>query len=385
MPVSPVTRVPVADAAGLVLRESLHAERDQPPFNRVTMDGIAVRQSALDAGRREFKVVGTQGAGAEAIPLGSDTNCVEIMTGAMLPDDADTVIPVERIRREDDEAFLEPAYKPSPGQFVHPQGSDHAGGQLLLSPGQRIGAAEIAVLTICGQATVEVSKALSAAVISTGSELIEPGQPLAAFQIRSSNELAIAAALGSRGIRQPTRARLPDDPAALRREIGELHDTHDILVLSGGVSMGKFDYVPRIMEELGVDLVFHKILQRPGLPMWFGVSKDNKPIFALPGNPVSSLVCAVRYVVPAIEQAMGAMPEARLKLPLGRAMDFAPDLTWFLPVRIDAGVDGAPLATPCPTNTSGDFVSLAGTSGFVELPRGQDNYPAGFLADFFSW
>jgi len=385
MTVRPVTRVPIAEAAGLILRESLHAERDQPPFHRVTMDGIAVRQSALDAGRREFHVVGTQGAGAEAVALGSDAACVEIMTGAMLPDDADTVIPVERIRRETDAAILEPAYEPSPGQFVHRQGSDHAGGRLLLSPGQRIGAAEMAVLTICGQATVQVSTALSVAVISTGSELVEPGQPLAEFQIRSSNDLAIAAALDTPGIRQLTRARLPDDPAALRREIAELHDAHDILVLSGGVSMGKFDYVPRIMEELGVHLVFHKILQRPGLPMWFGISQDNKPVFALPGNPVSSLVCAARYVVPAIEQALAAKPANRLKLPLGKAMEFAPDLTWFLPVRIDVGVDGAPVATPCPTNTSGDFVSLAGTSGFVELPRGQDHYPAGFLADFFSW
>jgi len=385
MPSAPAVPVPIADAAGAVLRETIHAERDQPPFNRVTMDGIAVRSASLAAGVRRWRVVGTQGAGAEAIDLADDAACIEIMTGAMLPADADTVIPVERIARDGDNAVLEDGYVANPGQFVHRQGSDHAGGQQLLEPGQRLGPAEMAVLTISGQDRVRVSQWPRIAVISTGSELVEPGQPLAPFQIRSSNDLAIAAALGRRGPNSITRARLPDEPDALRREIGGLHDANELLVLSGGVSMGKFDYVPGIMAELGVELVFHKILQRPGLPMWFGISRDGKPVFALPGNPVSSLVCAVRYVVPAIEHSLGARYQQPARLPLARTMEFAPDLTWFLPVRAEADSNSTLVATPCPTNTSGDFVSLAGTSGFVELPRGRNSYAAGTQAQFYAW
>jgi len=385
LPVLPVVAVPLADAGGAVLREPIFAERDQPPFNRVTMDGIAVRSASLAAGIRRWRVVGTQGAGASALTLGDDGACVEIMTGAMLPADADTVVPVERIERDSEDAVLEDGYSPEPGQFVHRKGSDHAGGLQLLEPGEKLGPAEMAVLTISGQDRVQVSQWPRIAVISTGSELVEPGQPLAPFQIRSSNDLAIAAALGRRGPNSITRARLPDEPDALRREIGALHDANDLLVLSGGVSMGKFDYIPRIMDELDVELVFHKILQRPGLPMWFGISRDAKPVFALPGNPVSSLVCAVRYVVPAIEHALGARSERPLQLPLAHGIEFSPDLTWFLPVRIENDKNGSPVAIPCPTNTSGDFVSLAGTSGFVELPRGRDLYPAGFCADFFPW
>jgi molybdopterin molybdotransferase len=385
MPAYPAAPVPLASANGAILREAIHAERDQPPFNRVTMDGIAIRHAGFAAGSRRFQVLGTQGAGADALQLGNDDACVEIMTGAMLPDDADTVIPVERLQRVGDEAVLEDDYAPTAGQFIHRRGSDHAGGQQLLSPGQRIGAAEMAVLTISGQATVEVAQWPAVAVISTGSELVEPGEALAPYQIRSSNELAIAAALQQRGCKTITRARLPDDTVQLRREISSLHDSHEVLILSGGVSMGKYDYVPQIMQELGVELVFHKILQRPGLPMWFGISADGKPVFALPGNPVSSLVCAVRYALPAIEQALGLTGSRRISLPLTEGVAFAPDLTWFLPVEVVAGEDGGPAAAPRPTNTSGDFVSLAGTSGFVELPRGRHYYDPGYHADFFAW
>jgi molybdopterin molybdotransferase len=119
--------------------------------------------------------------------------------------------------------------------------------------------------------------------------------------------------------------------------------------------------------------------------MWFGISADNKPVFALPGNPVSTLVCFVRYVLPAIESAMGAMPPVRLQLPLADAIDFEPDLCWCLPVALKPGDDGIPCAEPRPTNTSGDFIGLRGTDGFVALPRAESHFPEGFRADFYPW
>jgi molybdopterin molybdotransferase len=385
MPAYPAVRLPLADTQGAILREPVRAERDQPPFDRVTMDGIAVRARALANGIRRFRVVGVQGAGEAAVALGEDGHCVEIMTGAMLPADADTIIPVERIDPDGADVVLEDGYQPEPGQFVHRRGTDHAADQVMMEPGIVIGAAEMAALTICGQAEIEVSRWPDIAIISTGDELVDVGEPLEPFQIRSSNDRTIAAALDALGCTTARRSRLPDEPDELRRAIGRLHANNDVLILSGGVSMGKYDYVPQIMEELGAELVFHKILQRPGLPMWFGVSATGKPVFALPGNPVSTLVCAVRYVIPAIRAAMGMAPRVQTRLRLAEAVHFEADLTCFMPVKLDYTERGEALAVPKPTNTSGDFVSLAGTDGFVALERGRDEFPAGHPVAFYAW
>jgi len=385
MPTYPAVRLPLAETQGTILREPVTAERDQPPFDRVTMDGIAVRSAALANGVRRFRVVGVQGAGAAAMAVDDDANCVEIMTGAMLPTDADTVIPVERIVPDGEDVVLEEGYTPDPGQFVHRRGTDHEAGHVMMEPGIVIGAAEMAALTISGQAELQVSRWPDIAIISTGDELVDVGEPLADFQIRSSNDRAIAAALEELGCFNSLRSRLPDEPDELRQSISRLHADSDVLILSGGVSMGKYDYVPQIMEELGAELVFHKILQKPGLPMWFGVSATGKPVFALPGNPVSTLVCAVRFVIPAIRAAMGLAPRPLPRLRLAEPLHFAPDLTCFMPVTLSYTDAGEVLAVPKPTNTSGDFVSLAGTDGFVELERGRDDFPAGHPCPFFGW
>jgi molybdopterin molybdotransferase len=392
MPQYPTQMVALEAAQGAILRQQVVAERDQPPFDRVTMDGIAIRsrapeEMALQAGDSEqsYQVVGVQAAGAPAMELGSPDHCVEIMTGAILPPDADTVIPVERIRQEGGRAILEPGYEPTPGQFIHRQATDHGKGKPLLEPGITIGAPEMAVLTIAGSAAVEVARWPTIAIISTGDELIDPGGPIEKFQIRSSNDRAIAATLAKRGCTTLERSHLRDDPVQLRHEIGLLHENNDVLILSGGVSMGKYDYIPQIMEELNIELVFHKILQRPGLPMWFGISADQKPVFALPGNPVSSLVCLTRYVLPAIRIAMGAVKQHTTRVQISEPVEFEPDLTYFLPVQLSFNDDGALHAIPKPTNTSGDFVSLAGTDGIVELMRGQQNFQGGYAAPFFPW
>jgi molybdopterin molybdotransferase len=384
-PEYPAVDVPLADALGGILREPVRAERDQPPFDRVTMDGIALRAAGVAAGHRRFQIRGTQAAGAAALQLGADDVCVEIMTGAMLPPDADTVVPVERIAEQDGWAVLEEGYAPQPGQFVHRRASDHPAGHVMLDSGMRIGVPEMPVLTVSGKVSVRIAQWPRVAVISTGDELVDVGQPLADFQIRSSNDWALTAALRRRGCERITRARLPDDPDALRTAVKGLHDAHDVLVLSGGVSMGKYDYVPQIMTELGVELVFHKVLQRPGLPMWFGVSATGRPVFALPGNPVSSLVCFVRYACPALLKSLGATAQDAPLVRLATGFDFAPDLTCFLPVVLQHEASGDVVAVPRPTNTSGDFVGLAGSDGMVELARGRDAFPAGFPAPFYRW
>jgi len=385
MPSYPAVSTPLAKTQGTILREAVFAERDQPPFDRVTMDGIALRAAALGNGQRRFRVVGVQGAGAAATAVKADDNCVEIMTGAMLPTDADTVVPVERIVPDDEFVTLEDGYEPQPGQFVHQRGTDHQAGSTLVEAGAIIGPAEMAALTISGQTELHVARWPNIAIISTGDELVDVGEPLEPFQIRSSNDRAIAAALQRQGCLNTHRARLPDEPDQLRSAIAQLHADNDVLILSGGVSMGKYDYVPQILDELGAQLVFHKILQRPGLPMWFGLSAVGKPIFALPGNPVSTLVCTSRYVIPSLLKALGVRQRDPLRVPLAQDIEFAPDLTCFMPVVLQHPADGGIVALPKPTNTSGDFVSLVGTDGFVQLERGQDQFPEAHACEFFPW
>jgi molybdopterin molybdotransferase len=385
MPRWPAVRVPLAEAVGGVLRETIVAERDQPPYDRVTMDGIAIGARAWLAGRRRFSLAGTQAAGAPALSLGGDDRCVEVMTGSVLPNGADTIIPVERITRSGDQVSVEAGYDARPGEFIHRRGSDHGRGATLLGPGTVIGAPEAAILTIGGRAEVDITRPPRIAVVSTGDELVDAGQPIAEFQIRASNDRAIAAALQRRGLTQVSRFTLRDDAGLLRREIGRLHETSDLLILSGGVSMGRFDHVPATLAALGIAAVFHKVTQRPGMPMWFGRDRAGKVVFALPGNPVSSLVCVARYVVPGIHAAMAAAERPMVRVRLGAAAEFTPDLTYFLPVTLAWAEDGTVTAIPRPTNTSGDFVSLRGTDGCVELPRGQDRFPTGFAAKFFHW
>ncbi len=377
--------LPLADAVGAVLDEAICAERDQPPFDRVTMDGIAIAYRDWQDGRRTFEVIGTQGAGAPALSVSDAGQCVEIMTGAVLPRHTDSVIPVERLTRTPDLARVDDSAKVSQGQFVHPRGSDRRAGSLLLHPGTRLGPPEIAVLASAGCAQVRTAALPLVAVISTGDELVDVDGPIAAYQIRSSNDRAIEASLTRHSVARVTRSRLRDERDIMLEAIRELHDRSDVLILSGGVSMGQYDFVPSVLEELNVDLVFHRIEQRPGRPMWFGLSRDAKPVFALPGNPVSMMVCLRRYVLPALQRALGLQPANTERVTLAADVEFAADLTYFLPVVITWTDAGIGMAEPRPTNTSGDFVSLAGTDGFVQLPRGQKFYPKGTAVRLFRW
>jgi molybdopterin molybdotransferase len=222
-------------------------------------------------------------------------------------------------------------------------------------------------------------------VMSTGDELIEPGDPIADYQVRRSNAYAVAATLHKRGFGRVGDDHVPDDEQVLRARL-ELHlTTHEVVVLSGGVSMGKYDLVPKVLMQLGVQEVFHNIAQRPGKPMWFGIGPQGQAVFGLPGNPVSTLVCLIRYVIPAIAEAMGTKRRAPERLALGAAVTFQPSLTYFLPMAVEHDEWGRSWATPKPPNGSGDFLSLAGTDGFVELPPGPNTYPKGFVTSVYRW
>ncbi|HWW31569.1 MAG TPA: molybdopterin molybdotransferase MoeA [Steroidobacteraceae bacterium] len=381
----PIESLPLTQCVGGTLRENVYAERDQPPFDRVTMDGIAVDSEALRQGQRRFRIQGTQAAGAPALKLKASDDAIEVMTGAILPVGCDSVIPVEQLDVVDGIASLNAAVVSSPFHNIHRRGSDSQQGRLLLEAGTLLRAPEIAVAASAGMARVRVSSQPAIMVVSTGDELIEPGDPIADFQVRRSNAYAVAATLRKRGFGRVGDDHVPDDENLLRERLSLHLTTHEVVVLSGGVSMGKFDLVPKVLMQLGVQEVFHNIAQRPGRPMWFGIGQHGQAVFGLPGNPVSTLVCLTRYVIPAIAEAMGTKRAPAERLALASPVTVKPALTYFLPVVIEHDDWGRPWANPRPPNGSGDFLSLAGTDGFVELPPGPNTYPKGFVTSVYRW
>jgi molybdopterin molybdotransferase len=376
--------VATVDAAGRALRQRVAAERDQPPFDRVTMDGIAIAWADFADGRRRFPVQALQAAGDPALQL-KPGRCIEIMTGAALPEGADCIVPVERITVTNGVAEIEPDYAARERQFIHGRGSDHVKDAELLAPGTRISPMDVAVIASCGLTGVAVSEVPAIRVISTGNELVPAGEPIEPHQIRMSNGPAIIAMLGRHGYPRAEHDHIRDDPDALGERIAEHLDAAGVLVLSGGVSMGKADYLPGVLGSLGVEVVFHKVSQRPGKPMWFGIGPQRQAVFALPGNPVSTLVCCRHYVIPALDAAAGLREPLPEFANLARDVTFEPRLTCFLPAKIVSSVGGPLLAMPVHTNTSGDFASLSGTDGYVELPLEQSGFPAGTPVRLYRW
>ena len=381
----PIESLPLAQCAGAVLRENIYAERDQPPYDRVAMDGIALDTRAVSGGERSFHIQATQAAGDAPLTLGAAADCIEVMTGAVLPAGCDGVVPVEQLTIADGQAQLAPDARIEPWQNVHRRGSDTRQGALLLRAGQRLRAPEIAIAASAGMARVRVASQPMLAVISTGNELIEPGEPVLAHQVRRSNAYAIVSALREHGFQRVADDHIRDDAGELRERLRFHLETHDVLVLSGGVSMGRFDLVPKVLGELGVRTIFHKVAQRPGKPLWFGVANSGAAVFGLPGNPVSTLVCLARYVLPALRGSLGQSPERVQRLALGAPVTVTPALTYFLPVRLEPDEWGRDWAVPAPTNGSGDFTALAGTDGFIELPPGPNTYAKGFVTRLYRW
>ena len=381
----PIESLPLAQCAGAVLRENIYAERDQPPYDRVAMDGVALDSQAVSAGGRSFRIQATQAAGDAPLTLDAPADCIEVMTGAVLPVGCDSVVPVEKLAIERGHAALAVDVLVEPWENVHRRGSDTRQGALLLNAGQRLRAPEIAIAASAGMARIRVASQPMLAVISTGNELVEPGEPVLAHQVRRSNAYAIVSALREHGFQRVADDHIRDDAQELRERLHFHLETHDVLVLSGGVSMGRFDLVPQVLGELGVRTIFHKVAQRPGKPLWFGVAPSGAAVFGLPGNPVSTLVCLTRYVLPALRGSLGQSPQPAQRLALAAPVTVTTALTHFIPVRLEQDDWGRDWAVPAPTNGSGDFTGLAGTEGFVELPPGPNTYAKGFVTRLYRW
>jgi molybdopterin molybdotransferase len=377
----------ISEANGRVLRSDLHADRDLPPFDRVTMDGFAVSSAAVAKGARKLRVEATQAAGMRPFALGKGNDgCVEVMTGAVLPVGADCVVPYEDAAREGDFAVISPAAEtPAPGRHVHRRGSDHRMGEVVVRAGVRLTGREIAVAAACGHPSLTVTHSPKIAVISTGDELVEVDALVAPHQIRRSNDHAIRAALISAGYPRADRFHLRDIRHEIEHMLWHILAEYDVVLITGGVSKGKFDFLPSELERQGVRKIFQGVAQRPGKPFWFGLGGRLTPVFALPGNPVSAYTCLHRYVLPAFDHASGMTPRTRINAALAGPVTFKPRLACLLPVRISSGPRAELLATPGLVGSSGDFSGLVDTDGFVELPAETSDFPAGYVAPYWSW
>ncbi len=369
-----VEEISLEEGIGRVLRESITADRDFPPFDRVTMDGIAIRFEDYKGGTRSYKISGVAAAGATKMVLNVANECLEVMTGAIMPEGLDTVIPYEMIEIQDSVATIT-AEVVNEKQNVHFQGLDRKIGDEVIQPGIRMAAPEVGVCATVGKDRIAVSRTPRTIIVSSGDELVEIDQTPEAHQIRRSNVYRIKTILKSYHIHADT-AHLDDDLDEIVDKLSRYVEDYDLIILSGGVSKGKFDFLPEALTKVGVEKHFHRIAQRPGKPFWFG-TKGSTTVFAFPGNPVSSFMCMQAYFKPWLDQSLQATSSGQPHAVLGADVNFKPDLTYFLEVKVRHSEGGELIATPVKGNGSGDLANLVDADAFIQLPRGRSEFLKG--------
>jgi molybdopterin molybdotransferase len=368
-------RVGLLASAGRVLAEDITADRDQPPFDRATRDGFAVRAGELSAGLK-LRVVGQVRAGE--VWAGGEMGAgeaIEIMTGAAIPSGADAVVMIEHVEQAEGEVWAALGRRLAAGENVVPRGSEARGGEVLLPVGTLVGGAEIALAAACGRVEVAVRRRPRVAIVATGDELVEleetPGDP----QIRNSNSYGLAAlveAAGGSAVRMAI-ARDTREDVRLRIEEGR---KCDLLILSGGVSAGKYDLVEDVLAGLGAEFFFTGVKMQPGKPVVFGRIPQGKGwiyFFGLPGNPISTQVTFHCFVEPLLRATCGAEVAGPrfVQATLVEGVRAKPGLTRLLPaflrhdlVRPDVRVVG--------WQGSGDLAANARANSYAVLPDGRD-------------
>lgn len=366
-----------------MLAQEIYAERDQPPFDRVTMDGIAVFWD----NQKGFLIENIQKAGEAAKSLSSNNNAIEAMTGSCVPIGCDTIIPYEHIKINKNIATILEGFPVNKQQNIHAKGKDYKKGELVLPLNTFVHSPVMAVASSQGITKLKVNTFPKIAIISTGDELIEPGELIKDFQIRRSNPYALSAELESFGVPKESinLFHINDDKNILIKKLKAILDEYKILIISGGVSIGKFDFVHSIMNDLNIKTIFHKVKQKPGKPMLFGTGENGQSIFGLPGNPVSSLICLRRYIIEAFKKKLNLNQSCHQHAILTQKIEFKKELTMFAPVSIEYNSQGQTLATPIKGNGSGDFYSLAKTDGFIELPGETKTFLPGDAYPIYLW
>ncbi|MBX3725277.1 MAG: molybdopterin molybdotransferase MoeA [Xanthomonadales bacterium] len=369
--------------SGRVLAADVLAPCDLPGFDNAAMDGYALALGDRSAHAGEaFEVAGEQAAGDPA--RASATACA-IMTGARLPEGLDTVVPVEETRSQDPGTDDGPARialtaAARPGQHVRRAGEDIVRGAPALPAGTRIGPAQLMLLAALGVEAAPVRRRPAVAVLCTGRELVDdPRQPLASGEIRNSNGPFLRAALATAGARVlPGPASVPDDPAAFRTALAQaLADGADLVVSTGAVSMGRYDFIPEVLAVLPAQTVFHRLRMRPGKPLLFALLPGGALFFGLPGNPVSSAVGLRFFVLPALHALLGLPAERALQARLSQDARKKPGLTLFQKARVFQQPDGTLAVDLLPGQESFRIAPLARANAWAVLPEDGESLAAG--------
>ena len=367
----PLTAIPINDCGGKFLAEDLVADRDFPPYHRVTMDGIAIRHRTFENGTQLFPIQDVAPAGAAQKTLTDITKCIEVMTGAILPEKTDTVIRYEDLEIKDGVAKIniDTIIK---RQNIHFKGIDITENTVIKRAGEQISSAEINIAAATGKDKVHIRKMPKVVVISTGDELVDVHETPLVHQIRRSNVYGIKNTFKEWGIKADLK-HLPDNKTEMQGIIAQLLLDYDMLVITGGVSKGKFDFLPDVLDNLGVVKHFHKIQQRPGKPFWFGTKGNDTHVFALPGNPVSSFVCLYAYIRFWLQKSLKIEDEP-LYVTLKEDIIFNPDLIFFTEAKLISEENGTLSALPIFGNGSGDFINLINTDGFFNTSAEKENF-----------
>ncbi len=377
-PASEKDAVALAQARGRVLAEDVAADRDYPPFHRSTRDGFAVRAADVRAVPVTLELLGEVRAGSFFAGQVTPGHAVQIMTGAPLPEGADAVVMLEYARVEGSRAKIERAVEP--WENVVGRGSEAAAGNIILSRGRRLGAGEIGLLASVGKAEVQVFRPPRVAILPTGDEVVSVEQTPEWFEIRNSNSFALGAQVEAAGGVPCPVGIARDDEAELRRMILQGLEA-DLLLLSGGVSAGKYDLVERVLAELGAEFYFTSVAIRPGKPLVFGRVR-NKFFFGLPGNPVSTYVTFEMFARPAIALLGGGAFEAPvfLRARLRKPFRQKTGLTVFMPARVERA-EGDPTVDRVGWQGSGDLVGIARANAFLVVHPEQTELEAGDWVD----
>ena len=378
--------IPFLKSVGRILKEAIFADRDFPPFNRVSMDGIVIDYNSFKNGQKSFKIEGIQAAGSAQIALKDSKNCIEVMTGAVAPKNANTVVRYEDVTIENGIATLN-IDGISEGQNIHTKGKDGKSGDLLIQKNTIISAAEIGVLATVGKAFVKVARQPRVMIVSTGDELIGVAEIPLTHQIRRSNVFTLVSLLERLHVSSET-SHIKDNKAILKSKIATYLKEYDVLLFSGAVSKGKYDFLPEVFEELIVEKLFHKVAQRPGKPFWFGREKaivkndvssnnhqNNTIVFGFPGNPISTFVNCLAYFYPWYYKSVGLEVKEETAI-LAKDINFKPNLAYFLQVKLE-NKKGQLMAFPILGNGSGDLASLVHTDAFIQLPDNKSEFKKG--------
>lgn len=369
----PPQPVPLVEACGLRLAQPIHADRDYPPFPRAMMDGYAVR--TCHAGR-SVQVVGEVAAGCDVrTPLG-DEHCLEIMTGAACPPGTQAVVPKEQVRRRGDRVELPQRIRP--GQHIAPPASECTAGRDVLSPGETITPLAVAVMASFGIQSVEVTPRPRLGVITTGGELVAAGRQPSGVQIRDSNGPMLVAMARDMGLKPPPHLHAEDRREAILEAIGQVED-RDVVLLTGGVSVGSYDLVPEALEACGMETVFHRVAQKPGKPLLLA-RRGTQLVFGLPGNPLAAHFCFLRYVAAAVRKMEGKPPTPEvIHGKLAQPLRPKPVRTFFVPARAGRCEETSTQwqLLPLPGVSSADMFASCRANCYMEVPPGRTEIPAG--------